>query len=202
MAYETELANVEDYYANLLILQYRNKLKARQTVKIGADIYLGDGLIFELNDVLNIDTAEGKQLDLIGQILGCNRNVNGLTPDAKWFTFEKTGAYGYSDKDALSEGYWKNYYNSTGSAYALSDSDYRQLLKFKAALNVMPSTMHAMDEVLYKIFGNTVELQNNKDLSVTYIIHEETVITKAAEILGYFKAPLGVAVDFSYDSST
>ena len=202
MAYETELANVENYYADLLILQYRNKPKARATIKQFVDICLGDGLVFELNDCLNIDTAVGKQLDLIGQILGCNRNIYGLTPNAKWFSFEKTGAYGYSDKNALSEGYWKSYFNTSGSAYALSDSDYRQLLKFKAALNVMPGTLKGIDEALYQVFGDNVTLQNNQDLSITYVVNQSTIVTQAAEILGYFKAPMGVSVNFSYGSST
>lgn len=202
MAYETELANVENYYADLLILQYRNKPKARATIKMLVDICLGDGLVFELNDCLNIDKAVGKQLDLIGQILGCNRNVYGLNPDTKYFSFEKTNAYGYSDKDALSEGYWKSYFNSTGSAYALTDSEYRPLLKFKAALNVMNGSMQSMDRAIYSIFGDNVKIINNQDLSITYYIDQQTVVTQAAQILGYFKAPLGVAVDFSYGSST
>lgn len=198
MAYETEIESVKEYYADLLILQYRNKPKARATIKMLVDVCMGDGLVFELNDCLNIDKAEGKQLDLIGQILGCNRNVYGLNPDAKWFSFEKTDAYGYSDKDALSEGYWKSYFNTTGSSYALPDSDYRQLLKFKAALNVMPATMKGMDDALYQVFGNGVTLQNNQDLSVTYVISQQSVVTKAAEILGYFTAPMGITVNFSY----
>lgn len=202
MAYETEIESVKEYYADLLILQYRNKPKARATIKMLVDVCMGDGLVFELNDCLNIDKAEGKQLDLIGQILGCNRNVYGLNPDAKWFSFEKTDAYGYSDKDALSEGYWKSYFNTTGSSYALPDSDYRQLLKFKAALNVMPATMKGMDDALYQVFGNDVTLQNNQDLSVTYVISQQSVVTKAAEILGYFTAPMGISISFSYGSST
>lgn len=202
MAYETELANVEDYYANLLILQYRNKPKARATIKEFVDICLGDGLVFQLNECLNIDSAVGKQLDLIGQILGCNRNVYGLNPDTKYFSFQKTNAYGYSDKDAVSEGYWKSYYNSIGSSYALPDSDYRQLLKFKAALNVMPLTMKGMDDALYQVFGDNVRIINNQNLSITYYIDQQTVVTQAAEILGYFTGPMGVTVSFSYGSST
>ena len=55
MAYETELESVKEYYADLLILQYRNKPKARATIKEFVDICMGDGLVFELNDCLNID---------------------------------------------------------------------------------------------------------------------------------------------------
>lgn len=89
MAWEDEIASVENYYADLIIIQYRNKPKARATVKLGADLYLADGLVFDLQNVLNIDTAIGVQLDLIGKILGCNRNIFGLNIDKKYFSFEK-----------------------------------------------------------------------------------------------------------------
>lgn len=89
MAYEIETENVKDYYANLLILQYRNKPKASATIKLGAGIYLADGLIFELNDILNIETQQGAQLDLIGQILGVNRQLAGFNLDTDYFSFEK-----------------------------------------------------------------------------------------------------------------
>ena len=199
MAWDTEIESIENYYANLLIIQYRNKTKARATIKLGVDLYLGDGIVFDLQNVLDIDTAKGQQLDLIGKILGCNRNIFGYNVDKKYFSFEKdppyidtvadyaalqaydtTGlsdgdiikvledsnyddattlykwdsdnsawvyvedsevSYGYSYYDnnhdnQLSEGLWKSYRNSIGSAYALSDSDYRLLLKFKALYNL------------------------------------------------------------------
>lgn len=67
--YTQDIQDVKTYYADLLILQYRNKPKARETIKIGADIYLGDGVIFQLQDILDIDKAEGAQLDIIGKSL-------------------------------------------------------------------------------------------------------------------------------------
>lgn len=91
--YETQIANVENYYADLLIIQYRHKPKARATVKLGADLYLADGLVFELNNVLDIDTAVGAQLDLIGKILGISRNIPGFTVDKEYFSFEKNPSF-------------------------------------------------------------------------------------------------------------
>ncbi|MBQ1988396.1 MAG: DUF2612 domain-containing protein [Clostridia bacterium] len=194
MAYELEVSNVEEYYANLLILQYRNKPKARATVKLGADIYLGDGLVFELNDILNIDIAVGKQLDLIGQILGCNRSIPGFAPDTEFFSFEKENAYGYSDKNALSKGYWKSYFNSTGSAYDLQDSDYRNLLKFKAAYNLKRGSMGELDAIYYTFFGDNLAMTNNKDLTVTYTADSSlSVALQAAIFLDYIKPPMGIS---------
>lgn len=194
MAYELEVSNVEEYYANLLILQYRNKPNARATVKLGADIYLGDGLVFELNDILNIDIAVGRQLDLIGQILGCSRNIPGFTPDTEFFSFEKENAFGYSDKNTLSKGYWKSYFNSTGSSFALQDSDYRNLLKFKAAYNLKRGSMGELDEIYYTFFGDNLTMTNNKDLTVTYTANSSlSVALQAAIFLDYIKPPMGIS---------
>lgn len=203
MAYETEVTNVENYYANLLILQYRNKPKAKATIKLGADIYLGDGLVFELNDVLDIDKATGAQLDLIGKILGVNRNIYGLTFDTDYFSFEKVNAFGFSDKNGLSDGYWKNYRNSTGSAYALQDSEYITLLKFKAAYNLRRGSMAELDSLYYRLFGNDLEMVNNHDLTVTYKVKSNiSVGLRAAIYLGYIKPPMGVGYTFEYEEST
>ena len=204
MAYETEVANVENYYADLLILQYRNKQKARATIKLGAGIYLADGLVFELNDCLNIDTAEGKQLDLIGQILGCSRTLYGFNADVDYFSFEKTNAFGFSDKTELSKGFWKSYFNSIGSAYSLSDSVYRQLLKFKAAYNIRRGSWGELDELYYRFFGNEFKMVNNKDLTVTYNVQPNlSEALQAAIYLKYIEPPMGVGYTINYlESST
>lgn len=91
--YETQITNVENYYADLLIIQYRQKPKARATIKLGADLYLADGLVFQMQDILDIDTAIGAQLDLIGKILGVSRDIPGFTIDKDYFSFEKNPLY-------------------------------------------------------------------------------------------------------------
>ena len=147
----TRVEEVQEYYANLLILQYRNKPKARETIKTMAELYLGDGLVFDIQNVLDIDIAVGAQLDIIGKILGCNRNISGFDLDKKYFSFETAQTpYGFSDDTQLSEGYWKRYNNSIGSVYSLPDEDYRQLLKFKAIYNLRRGSWAELDEDYYK----------------------------------------------------
>lgn len=193
MAYEIETEDVKDYYANLLILQYRNKPKASATIKLGAGIYLADGLIFELNDILNLETQQGAQLDLIGQILGVNRQLTGFNIDTDYFSFEKTNAFGYSDASQLSQGLWKQYRNSTASVYALQDYEYRSLLKFKAAYNIRVGSWGALDDLYYRFFGDELNMINNKDLTVTYEVSENvSVALQAAIYLGYIKPPMGI----------
>lgn len=199
MADPTVLENVRNYYADLLIIQYRNKPKARATIKLGANLYMADGLIFDLNNILDIDTAVGAQLDLIGKILGCSRNIPGLSFNTDLFTFEKTGAFGYSDVNNLSQGYWKNYQNSIGTVYSLPDNIYRTLLKFKAIYNVRRGSMQFMDEMYWRIFGSEVEMVNNQDLTVTYNIPtSHSLAVTAAVYLNYLEPPLGIGYTINY----
>ncbi len=198
MAYDTEIANIEDYYADLLIIQYRNKPNARATIKLGVDLYLADGLIFDLNNVLDIDTAQGVQLDLIGKILGVNRNIDGFTINKDFFSFEKEPpeiSYGYSDKNALSQGLWKRYQNSVGSSYTLSNDVYRVVLKFKALYNVRYGSWACMDLLYKRAFGDEITLINNKDLTISYQVSPDASLgLKVAQFLGYIEPPLGIGI--------
>lgn len=192
----TVIDEVKEYYADLLILQYKNKPKARETIKLGVDIYTGDGLLLQLADCLNIDIAVGAQLDIIGKILGCPRNVPGINNQTKYFTFHvDENSLGFSTIGNPSNGVAKNRNNSILATYTLNDNEYRQLLKFKAFLNVWRGDMGSMDRALYSVFGNTVNLKNNQDMSITYEISEMSVTIEAAQALGYFRAPIGVAVN-------
>lgn len=193
----TQLDNIKEYYADLLILQYRNKPKARATVQMGCDIYSGDGIVFDFINAFDIDTAQGAQLDIIGKILGCPRNVQGLNPDVVYFSFQKDDALGFSIFGDLSNGIFKTFYNSIQSIYALSDEQYRTLIKFKAVVNVWRASMAEMDEAIYNNFGGDVLLVNNMDLTITYIISDSIKIAaQAALILGYLKAPIGIGFNY------
>lgn len=192
-----DIDDIKEYYANLLILQYRNKPKARETIKAGIDIYLGDGVVLQLQDILDIDTAEGEQLNLIGKILGCPRDIPGININTKFFTFHvDENSLGFSTVGNPSSGVTKNRTNSNLAVYSLHNDEYRQLLKFKAFVNVWRGDLASMNEALYAVFGDDVNLRNG-NLSVTYEIQNNTIAIQAARALGYFKAPIGIDVDFS-----
>ena len=181
----TLLDDVREYYADLLILQYRHKPKARETVKMGVDIYTGDGVLFQLPDILNIDVAVGAQLD------------------TKFFQFHvDENSLGFSTVGHPSMGVAKSRYNSNLATYALIDDDYRLLLKYKAYVNRLDGTMAGIDEALYNCFGDDINLRNNQDSTITYEISNNTLAIQAARILGYFRAPVGVGVSFDTSLSS
>lgn len=68
----------EDYYANLLILQYKTLPNARATISALVKQAVDGGFLLQLVNAFNIDTAVGKQLDIIGKYIGLNRVVKAM----------------------------------------------------------------------------------------------------------------------------
>lgn len=64
-----------DYYADLLILQYKTQPKARATISALTEKVIADGLLLDVINGFNLLTAEGKQLDILGKYIGLSRNV-------------------------------------------------------------------------------------------------------------------------------
>lgn len=69
------LREIADYYVDRLILQYRDRPKARATVAIAVKQALGDYLAGSLVTCFDVDAAVGAQLDAIGLYVGVPRNI-------------------------------------------------------------------------------------------------------------------------------
>jgi len=69
------ILNSEDYI-KLLIIQYKNKPKARATIDLVASQLFSDDVYFQVNDAFNLDTAIGKQLDTLGKYIKLDRFLN------------------------------------------------------------------------------------------------------------------------------
>lgn len=66
-----------DYYADLLILQYRGKEKARATIQALTKLVIMDQLPVAVQDAFGVQTAVGAQLDVIGKYAGASRSGYG-----------------------------------------------------------------------------------------------------------------------------
>lgn len=69
------MSEYTDYYADLLILQYKTQPKARATISALTDKVIANGLILDVINGFNLETAVGKQLDILGKYIGLSRNV-------------------------------------------------------------------------------------------------------------------------------
>lgn len=64
---------LEQYYANLLILQYKQKPKAYATILALVAPVIMDQLPLQVQNAFTIGTAVGKQLDVLGKYAGVTR---------------------------------------------------------------------------------------------------------------------------------
>lgn len=65
---------LKTYYANLLIIQYIGKSKARDTIKAQVEPIIMNQLPVTVQNSFNLETAAGVQLDVLGKYAGVSRN--------------------------------------------------------------------------------------------------------------------------------
>lgn len=68
-----DILSLQKYYADLLILQYRNKPKARGQIYAFFEQVLMNNLPLQVQDAFNLLTAVGVQLDTLGKYIGFSR---------------------------------------------------------------------------------------------------------------------------------
>lgn len=152
---------IDDYYANLLIMQYHNKRKAQETIK-SSTRSIPDTLIQEIINGYNIETAIGAQQDLLGEYLGVDR-----------------------------------FYVSDGDLVALSDDDYRIILKLKAIANTSDLSHKSLDDSLYSFFSNTVRMDSDGNMEMTYFVPKnKTPVILAAIQKEVLPRPMGVRCSY------
>jgi len=128
-------------YSDLLIWQYRNKPKAVATIKLIENI-IAKGFVdlYQLQDVLNIETAIGHQLDLVGKHVGQFRVINGYQL-RKFFGFRNSlNGLGFSQK-RNGGGQWYRRRDPLADSVRLSDVDYRFLIKCRILKNYQTGTL-------------------------------------------------------------
>lgn len=66
------MSKTDSYYSNLLIMQYHGKPKAKATIEKSVAL-LPDDIILDVINGFDIQTAVGKQLDILGEYVGVDR---------------------------------------------------------------------------------------------------------------------------------
>lgn len=149
------------YYSNLLIMQYHNKPKAKATIEATVGL-LPDDLIMEVINGFDIETAVGKQLDILGEYVGVDR-----------------------------------YYLVDNQAELLNDEDYRILIKLKAISNTSDLSHKSLEEALYNFFGNSVRMDSDGNMEMTYFVPKnKTPIIQAAIQKEVLPRPMGVRCSY------
>ena len=87
--YQSICEQVKEAYRQTLIVQYYDKLKAIETIKLHIDMLLASALPWQIRDLcLNVDKSVGKQLDVIGQWVGIDRYITSSKYEGEqWYAY-------------------------------------------------------------------------------------------------------------------
>jgi hypothetical protein len=186
-------------YRDLLIWQYQGKARAEATANLLTTTF-GDAWngLAQLRSVLDIDTAVGVNLDLVGKHVGQGRVLPAITPRGL-FGFEgATGGKGFS-LHGNGGGKWYRRGDPIADSVVLNDDDYRFLIRCRVTRNYMTGTMPDIEAALAFIFGGTARAYDQFDMSMTVVVAESGVsdftryaITK----LDILPRPVGVRIKY------
>jgi hypothetical protein len=166
------------YYSNLLILQYHDKPNAKAHVEAIARECIADQLISQVLNGFSIDTAIGKQLDIIGKYVGVPRVVNGFPFGRDYFGMPSYddpspgtyfGFYVYGDSPLTT--FWA-YYGDENNQYKMNDDEMRYIIKLKIAVNKSIHSLSEIDDTIEEFFEVSgtpvVAVVDNLDMTINY----------------------------------
>lgn len=184
--------NIEKYLA-LVAGQHADKPKfialLSMLLQPVADII---ALLESLPSAFDLDTAVGKQLDVVGEWVGRSRTITVPLPGV-YFSLGVAGL-------GLDEGTLRGQFDPTSGLLNLSDAAYRTLLRATIAANHWDGTIpgaYAVWDELFSALGYGILIVDNGDMSMVYALTGPVpdAVTLALFTGGYFNLkPAGVRV--------
>ncbi len=171
------------YYQNLLILQYKNKNKPK--AKAHVRTFLSQIVIFdlleEITKAFNIETATGDPLTRLGDFVGVPREVKKLR-DKRYFgvgsIHQPVGANIKASDNLVG---FTSYYKKaapgkpwTFSSFfqyqknELQDSELRQFIHMKIAVNTGNCSLKDINDFFRKFFGGSITVRETAPMTLEY----------------------------------
>lgn len=177
MATQQQINEIVEYYSNLLIIQYHNKPKAKAMIELFVRELLANGIMFDVENGYNIETAVGKQLDVIGKYVYMDRYYQSLDLEG-FFSFalydedpisvDKIGFADYADSDKT--GKTLTYGDVISQFGTLGNADFRTLLKLRIIQNNSNHSHKSIDDALFAFFGDDITVSQTGTMQMTYLV--------------------------------
>ncbi|AFC85928.1 DUF2612 domain-containing protein [Frateuria aurantia] len=190
-------AYVSDY-TGLITSEHSDKPKFSAMVQAMAQCWVDyQNAMQSLVDAMNLDTAVGDQLDILGRWIGITRNIN-VPIDDLYFAYDDVDGIG------LDLGIWKTPSDPTTGVTQMDDTTYRAILRAKVGANHWDGSIEGLEPILSAIFspgGTTAKIVDNGDM--TYNVNltgtEPTKLLMTLVDAGYIQCvPAGMAVTYTY----
>jgi hypothetical protein len=200
----TDLEEIVNYYANLLIIQYNGKQKAKETIELNVNTLLSDNIVCEVQDAFNLETAVGAQLDILGKYIGVDRffassaaligEFFSLTSYPTLGTDSEIGMTDFANYDTDIGGFAS--YEDLLATQTLNDDDYRTILKLRIVQNNSDHSHKSIDDGLFIFFANSLIMSANENMTMVYFVNNSVFrLSLIAFSKGVLPRPMGVKLN-------
>lgn len=183
-------------YDRLLIWQYKGKPRAVATAKLlASELARAWEGIAQLPNALDVDTAHGVNLDLVGNHVGQSRRLSDLV-ERDYFGFHRQGGGAFRAMGMGGSRFYRSGYPLRDSV-EVDDEDYRFLIRCRIAKNYMVGSIPEMLDALDLIFDGQVDVSDGYDMSISILVNESVVtsfLVYAIRQLDLLPRPAGVRV--------
>ena len=198
-----DIQNIINSYISLLIIQYANQPKARALIELFVGSLLADGIMFDVEQGYNLDTAVGVQLDIIGKYVGIDRLYTQQIFSG-FFSFinydevasppvTRIGFSDYTDFETKT-GKWLNYDSVISGTYLLSDDIFRLAIRMRILQNNNNYSHKAIDEAVSVFLPARASSVGN--MHMAYIVPVAYLnLAIIALQKGLFSVPMGVLLE-------
>lgn len=189
------------YYLGLLVMEYYGLPKATGLLSAFVNQAVASMIVLQVRAAFNLQTATGKQLDCLGQLVGAQRAVPGYTPGVSNFSLPRysdvnAGNYiGLTRYGSTPSGHWRRY-SDLVTAYIMADGVFAQFIQFLVAVRASDYSVEDLDAIFFEFFGNYVTITDNGNMTVTYHHNpaDPGVLWGVLNYLGLLPHPAGVGV--------
>lgn len=193
------------YYVNLLAIQFKTQPNARGTIQALATETVADQIFSQVLNGFSLDTAVGKQLDILAGYVGAPRTIFGYDPTIPYWALtdyadtppSNVGFADYSDTpDPIDQ--WLSY--TTGeTSYVLTDGQLRSLIQYLITVHKSDHTLASIDLIIQEFFSPYLAMTDNEDMSMTYVHQsaDPNFLFSIVNQLGFLPHPAGVSVTVS-----
>lgn len=144
--------------------------------------------------IWNVDTAQGRGLDVWGRIVGVSRTIAVANTD-EYFGFEEGGDPNYQPFNTAP--FFSG--QPTTDNFDLTDSAYRRLIFAKALTNISDGSIPAINQMLVNLFPNRGNcfVRDNLDMTMTFVFQFVLSPVELGIVLGagVLPKPTGVSFD-------
>ena len=180
MASSSTITQLVGYYTNLLIIQYHNQPKAQAHINLIITQLIACAVFLDVLNGYDVNTAVGKQLDVLGKYAGVTRYYNQINL-VNYFGFV---TYNESLPSSPPQFGFSTYANFSGFQFngtltyesiietqnALADNDFRMLIKLAIITNTCGMGHSEIDAKIYNLFGNQIRMESFGQMVMFYFI--------------------------------